>query len=129
MIERKQHRAKNTTEHVEQTALFQWAFYNSRKHPELNNLYAIPNGAYVHIKTAKKLQQEGLKAGVPDIFLAVPKGGYHGLYVEMKVAYNKPRIEQIDWINRLTKSGYVCAVCWSYEDAKEVILEYLGAKL
>jgi hypothetical protein len=34
--------------------------------------------------TAVKLQKEGVRPGVPALFLSVALGGFHGLYVEMK---------------------------------------------
>jgi len=67
-----------------QIALFQWVSYQLKRYPELELLYHIPNGGYRYKTTARRLKAEGVKAGVPDICLPVPRGGYHGLYIEMK---------------------------------------------
>jgi hypothetical protein len=56
-------------EHEEQVALFEWAAWNSSKYKELELMFAIPNGGQRHVVVARKLKDEGVKAGVPDIFL------------------------------------------------------------
>ena len=68
------------SEHDEQVALFQWAGYQLGACPELALMFAIPNGGDRHPAVAGKLRDEGVKAGVPDIFLPVPRGKYHGMF-------------------------------------------------
>ena len=115
-------------EEIEQTHLFTWAFYESAAHPELKNLFAVPNGGLRSKSEAARLKASGVKAGVPDIFLAVPKGGYAGLFIEMKVGKNKTRKDQDEWIERLMRAGYKCAVCYGFETARYEIEEYLKIK-
>jgi len=43
--------------------------------------FAIPNGGLRNIKVAAKLKQEGVKAGVADLFVALSNGKYHGLFM------------------------------------------------
>lgn len=113
-------------EHIEQKTLFQWAKLNADIYPELNNMFAIPNGGHRHIAVAKKLKSEGVKSGVPDIFLAYPRGKHHGLFIEMKAGRNKPSINQKRWLERLEKAGYKTGVCYSWDDARELIESYLN---
>lgn len=115
-------------EEIEQTHLFTWAFYESAAHPELKNLFAVPNGGLRSKSEAARLKASGVKAGVPDIFLAVPKGGYAGLFIEMKVGKNKTSKDQDEWIERLMCAGYKCAVCYGFETARYEIEEYLKIK-
>ena len=112
-------------ESLEQQALFQWAELQSIRFPELKLLHHIPNGGKRDISTAVRLKKEGVKAGVPDISLPAPRGKYHGLYIELKVDKNKPTEEQERWLKELNRQGYVAMACWGWEEAKEVILEYL----
>lgn len=114
------------SESVEQTCLFRWAGYTSAAHPELELMYHIPNGGKRNITTAKRLKAEGVKAGVPDIHLPVPRGSYHGLYIELKRQKGSDTTENQDWwIEQLSKQGYFTAVCKGWEAATKVILEYL----
>lgn len=55
-----------------------------RQWPELALLHHIPNGGTRDAVEAKHLKQQGVKSGVPDLCLPVPRGQYHGLYIEIK---------------------------------------------
>lgn len=112
-------------EHREQSALFRWARLNERKHPELAVMFAIPNGGHRHLFVAKKLKSEGVKPGVPDICLPVPRGNYPSLWIEMKAGRNKPTGTQITWHTLLSRYGHMVAVCYSWQDAARIISEYL----
>lgn len=112
-------------EHLAQVALFRWAEYQSKRWPELALMFAIPNGGYRYAATAAKLKAEGVKAGVPDICLPVPRGEHHGLFIEMKAGRNKPTPPQVAWHMHLSQQGYKVAVCYSWEAARDVIEEYL----
>ena len=116
------------SEAQEQTALFEWAeqcvLYQI--HSELKMLYAVPNGGRRDSIEAAHLKQQGVKAGVPDICLAVPRGKYHGLYIEMKVDKNKPTEKQNEWLANLSHYGYAVKVCYSCSAAKAAIERYLS---
>ena len=126
-------------EHDHQVTLIQWANMQSGLYPELALLFAIPNGAATrHIRgkngkwyspEGKKLKAEGLKRGVPDLFLPVARQGYHGLFIEMKRPGEKPRPEQVEWLEALQAQGYMATVCDGFEDAMQAISEYLGIEL
>lgn len=120
------------SEHAEQAALFRWAKSMERRYPDLELLYAVPNAAKRTMATAGRMKAEGLKAGVPDVWLPVPRvlGSvqvqYHGLVIEMKVGKNKPTQAQERWLSRLRDQRYMTAICYSFEAARDVIMEYLG---
>lgn len=67
----------------------------------------------------------GVKKGVPDLCLPVPCGDYHGLYIEMKAPNGRTSPEQDWWLDELRGQGYRAAVCYCWEDAATVILNYL----
>lgn len=115
------------TEHAEQVAFFAWADAMTARWPELALLYAVPNGGYRHPATAVMLKNEGVKAGVPDIFLPVPLHHWHGLYIEMKRAdrSNHPSAEQRIWIEELRRQGYCVAVCYGCEAAINAFTAYM----
>lgn len=115
------------TEHVEQVRLFAWATYAQGKYPALSLLYAIPNGGARHPVVAAKLKAEGVKRGVPDVCLPVPRGSYHGLYIELKRQRGtRPSGDQIMWIASLSHAGYRAIWCRGWETARDEILAYLA---
>lgn len=113
------------TEHGEQQLLFEWARMFEGRYPELELLFAVPNGGYRAKKTAVNLKQEGVKAGVPDVWLPVPRGLYCGLVIEMKFGRNTLEVSQKSWMTALVDLGWSCHVCYCFEAARMVVLWYL----
>lgn len=117
------------SEEQEQELIFQWAAYEALAHPELRMLYAIPNGGKRSKATAARLKATGVKPGVPDMCLPVPNANHHGLYIELKRKKGgKVSQEQQIWLGALSAFGYQAMICKGFEEAKEVICEYLGIK-
>lgn len=113
-------------EEIEQEHVFLWASMEERAYPELAMLYAIPNGGKRAIKTAVALKKQGVKRGVPDMCLPVSRGGYHGLYIELKRQKGGTvSDEQREWIAALNTQGYKAIVCHGAEEAIEQIRGYL----
>jgi len=114
-------------EHQEQVAVFDWAGFSTGRWPELALLYAIPNGGERHPAVAIRLKAEGVKAGVPDLCLPVARGGYHGLYIELKSWEGKLSAEQRRWLADLEGQGYRAVMCRGWEAAQRLIETYLSA--
>lgn len=117
--------AASGTEHGHQVALLQWCAMNRDKYPELELLHAIPNGGTRNKAEAAKLKAEGVKAGVSDLFLPVARGGFHGLYLEMKRPGEKANAKQLKWGEKVKAQGYAFIVCDHWEKGKENLLSYL----
>lgn len=119
--------AKSGSEHAHQTALFAWAaILANTGRWELSLLFAIPNGGLRDKITAAKLKAEGVKPGVSDLFLPVPRGKWHGLFIEMKILGNeKPKPAQVQFMNDMKKMGYGACVCVGWLQAATTILAYL----
>ncbi len=113
-------------EDLEQATLIQWCNLQSCKYSELKLIFAIPNGGYRNKAEARKLKATGTKSGVPDLFLPVPRSPKHGLFIEMKVGRNKCTDNQKKWIRKLLEQGYEVKVCYSCEEAIQVIKKYLN---
>lgn len=114
------------TESAEQQSLFQWAALQAGAFPDLSLLYHIPNGGARSKATAGRLKAEGVRAGVPDLCLPVPRGAHHGLYIELKRRHgSKVSPAQREWLDRLSAQGYDTAVCYGWEDAASTIMAYL----
>ena len=113
-------------ESVEQINLFRWVEFQMGKWPELRMMYAIPNGGKRYKATAVRLKAEGVKAGVPDIALPVPRGKYHGMYIEMKrLRGGRTSDAQEEWLKDLTAQGYHAVVCKGWVAASEEITRYM----
>lgn len=115
-----------STEAQEQKALFEWAEWAKHRHPELALMYHIPNEARRSYALGKEMKAQGLRSGVPDICLPVPRGGYGALYIEMKRRKDSRLSDnQRGWINGLNRAGNRAVVCKGWEEARSVIIEYL----
>ena len=123
-------------EHFEQKAIFLWIEAKRQKYPDLTEAYAIPNGGDRHVVVATKLKAEGVQKGMPDICLPVARGGYHALYIELKVKGDKVlkitrgtlKPHQKDRIERLLKQGNLAVCCWGQDDAKDLLMRYIEGK-
>lgn len=94
--------------------------------PELRLLFAIPNGGDRHPAVAGKLRAEGVRRGVPDTFLPLPAGPYHGLFIELKrVKRSRTSPEQIAWIEALRLAGYRAEVCAGWDAARRLIEDHV----
>lgn len=126
-------RSNRTPEHDMQVRCVNWF---ADCFPEYEPYFwATPNGGYRSAKTAKAMKAEGQKAGVPDLFLAYPAKGYHGLFIEMKksevgkkggiVGKGKTSDAQEARMAALTEVGYLCVVCYTEDQFKDTIKHYL----
>lgn len=108
----------NLSEHEHQVAFFKWLGY---AYPKVT-AFAIPNGGQRHKAVAVKLKAEGVKAGVPDIFIA---DGKPGLFIELKAGNGIVSEKQKEMIYNLISSGYRCSICYGWEEAKYATEMYL----
>lgn len=76
----------------------------------------------------EELNKQGRKKGVPDWPVMVPRGGYHGLFVEIK-RENGGSIskEQKAFFTRHLALGYQCIFAYGYKAALVAIKEYLDS--
>ncbi len=131
--------AKSGSEAGEQTALFCWAATARKDYPELEWLYAIPNGgargdARSAMIRGGQLKAQGVKAGVSDICLPVKRGPWSGLYIELKRVSLRPvrqgssggvTGDQARFGAFVLRQGYGFAVCYGWAEARDTIQGYL----
>ena len=87
---------------------------------------AIPNGGKRGIKTAMAMKREGVLAGMPDLFIASARDGFHGLFIEMKSAKGTTTPEQKIVLEKLRDEGYIVFVCRSFDDFQAIVNNYMG---
>lgn len=117
------------SEDAHQIALMAWSSdpETRKQYPELEWLFHIPNGGSRHKAEAGKLKAMGVKPGVPDLGLLIPKGPYHGLFIELKKIGGKTSKYQDKWIEKLINSSYRVEICEGWKNAKAAIIYYLIA--
>jgi len=114
-----------------QGSCVRWFRYQYSEYKDL--LFAIPNGLPIfdkelRVKIYNRLNREGLKAGVPDLFLALPRGIYHGAFIEIKYDSDRLRKTQADMIRELESENYKCIIVRSLDEFIEQINEYMRIK-
>ena len=121
--------------------LITWARANARMHPELNLLFAIPNGGWRDKREAARLKSMGVRAGVSDYFLPVPRvirrmttgsdiwpdrKQLCGLWLELKSEDGKLKRPQAEWLRLMEEQGYATKVAHGWVAAARAICNYLG---
>lgn len=95
--------------------------------PELREcLMHVPNGGKRNPKEAARMKCFGVRAGVSDYFLPVPRGAFHGLWLELKAGDNKPTDKQREWLNKMQAQGYAAYWATGWEESMRVFRWYLS---
>ena len=103
-------------------------------------IYRTDYGAGLKMTIGQAKQMKALQSpgAYPDLFIAEPKGGYHGLYLEIKkdldvlftkkleLRKNEHIQDQAEMIERLNDKGYLATFVWGFDRAKEVIDRYMN---
>lgn len=61
---------------------------------------------------------------MPDLFLPVACGEYHGLFIEMKAAKGRLSEDQKIRLGELQEQGYQAVCCYSAEQAINTLKSY-----
>ena len=134
---------RNQPESDMQIALFDMIYLHESKYPLLRRIFHVPNEGYSGVKgraKGQKRHREGVRAGIFDIFVDVPRWGevigeidaypvyatVPGLRIELKAPGGKMSDAQTDWLNYYREAGYRAKICFSWEEAWEIICDYLG---
>ena len=111
-------------EAIEQAKVIAWARANENNYPYLWMLHSSLNGVKMTKAQAGRAIAQGMLSGVPDLFLPVPKNGYHGLFIEMKYGSNKVTENQEKFLQNAANVGYAISVCYSANEAIKRIEDY-----
>jgi hypothetical protein len=105
-----------------QCALMSWL---DAKHPSIKSLTMVSaGGMWTNIRQAALMKSSGYKKGTPDIMIAIPQNGYHGLFIELKTEKGRPSKEQKDLIKTLNVQGYSAHICRGWNSAQSTIENY-----
>lgn len=94
--------------------------------------YAVPNGMQIaggpksRGKYMNAMKRRGLTPGVSDVVIAIPRGVYHGMYLEVKKTAKSPvGADQADWRARMQEQGYYAVIAAGWDRVKSEVDHYL----
>lgn len=111
--------------HIQQ-AIVKWARFQACTLPELQLLYAVPNGANVSTPNRIRLVAEGLRKGIPDLHLPIARGEFNSLYIEVKTEKGKLSKDQEEMFNQLELFGNKVVIVRSLFQGIHVLTTYLS---
>ncbi|MBV9849839.1 MAG: VRR-NUC domain-containing protein [Armatimonadetes bacterium] len=114
-------------EQAEQIAYFDQV--RACRRPETALIAALANENAAGKAVGVMRWKMGVRAGLPDIGVFVPRGGYSGLFIEMKCSdgvASDVRATQAAWHDALEASGYRVVVAYGWRRAWAVTCDYLG---
>lgn len=115
------------------------AWFNAQ-YPSLSGLlFAVPNDGSRTMRTivtrtgyktvcvgGQRKKAEGMVAGVSDLILLVPRGGFGALCVELKTHTGKQSESQKEWQRKAEMAGNKYIICRDVETFSEEIKKYLN---
>jgi hypothetical protein len=111
---------RNYPEHILQCAIVQYC--DVRHWP----IFAIPNGGFRFLSTARMLKAEGVRPGVPDLFLPVAAYRFNGFFIECKSVSGQWSDNQQEWTRILNDNGYLVQVHSDLGRAIDALNWYMG---
>lgn len=112
-------------------AASKWDGVDRSRLAPLRWLHSIPNGgsrgddARSRAIRGAAMKAEGVKEGVPDVFLPFPHGNFAGFYIEMKKPGGRPSKEQLEFKAYALSVGYQWKLCDNWVDAYNELIAYL----
>lgn len=88
-------------------------------------LFHVPNGGRRDPREAARFKAMGVRPGVPDLLLLLPRGGHAYLAIELKAGRNTQTQSQKDYERHMTATGGLYVVVRSFEEFIDTIEKYL----
>lgn len=104
-----------------QTEVINWI---KEKHPGIRYCASL-GGIYTGPRQAIKAKRTGYSRGFPDLQITEARGGYFGLFIEIKTIKGRPTSVQKEWIIDLERRGYYAEICKGLPAVVKCIDEYL----
>jgi len=89
-------------------------------------LMQIPNAARRSRIEGHRQKQMGLRPGASDLFLTRMCGGFGGYWIELKTPGEKPKPNQIAFMEQMRREGYKAEWFDDFAKAQQSILDYLN---
>ena len=101
--------------------------YIKLKYPRVRYCASL-GGIRTSFRQAVKAKATGYVKGFPDLQITEARGGYFGLFIEIKVLKRYATKEQKEWIIDLTSRGYKALVTKGIDDTITALDDYLIMK-
>lgn len=88
-------------------------------------LFAVPNGGSRNKLEAINLKRQGIKSGVADVLLLIPRGGFASLCLEFKTKTGKQSPEQKEFQKQAENCGSKYVIVRSVKEAIDEMKIYL----
>ena len=88
-------------------------------------LFAVPNGGSRHKIEAANMKKQGVKRGVADVILQIPKKGFASLCLEFKTSKGRQSKEQEEYQRQVEMAGSKYVVVRSVEQGINELKKYL----
>ena len=120
-------RHRKRLEYTSQTSILKWWHFAHRGLgiPDERLLMHYPLGSHCGMTEGARMKRLGARSGVPDLHLAVARGPYCALWIELKSPTGVSSAEQRSMQECLRKAGHHVLICHSSDKAIEVIKSYL----
>jgi len=97
-----------------------------RSYPSIERMFfAVGNGGKRNVWTAKIMKDEGVRAGVADLILLIPQGGYAALCIEMKTPVGRQSDEQKAFEKECKRFKIKYVICHSLEEFQREVGNYI----
>jgi hypothetical protein len=88
-------------------------------------IFSVPNGGSRDPREAKNMKRQGVKPGISDVILLIPKKGFASLCMEFKTEKGKQSPDQIEFQRQAEMCGSKYVVVRSVGTAIQTVKEYL----
>ncbi len=116
-------------EYDAQVAVFEWAALYQNQYPCLDLLFGSLMGVRLPPKLLNKHKKAGMKKGKPDINLPVARGGFIGLWIELKAPGNDVTPDQERILRRLAEEGNAAYRCTGAAATIKIIEAYVNGEI
>lgn len=114
---------------VSEESIHQLLIHCITKHPQLCKFKSLvmhfPNEGKRSLRYGALMKSLGMRKGVSDLFIAVPRHEFGGAWIELKSENGILSLEQKAFLEDMKAQNYYTNVCWSLDEAIEAVTWYL----
>lgn len=109
------------SEYAIHKTVMDWARYNKSL---AGYILHFPSEGKRSISFGARLKSLGMRKGVADLLIAMPRHGYHGAWIELKADGGKLSKEQQAFLDDMKGMGYFTQATFGLDAALEIIQWY-----